>query len=76
MAAHIPSPSMGHLIPMAEFAKRLVRNHNFTVTLIIPTNSPPSKAYGACLGLGAYNKKRDVNDQRRIGPEEYCFYIY
>ncbi|KAF9602082.1 hypothetical protein IFM89_024849 [Coptis chinensis] len=31
-----PSPGMGHLIPLAEFAKRLVLLHDFTVTLVIP----------------------------------------
>ncbi|XP_043694746.1 hydroquinone glucosyltransferase-like [Telopea speciosissima] len=46
-AAHIvilPSPGMGHLIPLAEFAKRLVLYHNFSVTFIIPCDGPLSKA--------------------------------
>ncbi|MCL7028870.1 hypothetical protein MKW94_004705 [Papaver nudicaule] len=36
------SPGMGHIIPVAEFAKRLVRDHGFSATLLIPTqiNSP------------------------------------
>ncbi|KAI3992265.1 hypothetical protein MKX01_029986 [Papaver californicum] len=33
----IPSPGMGHLIPVTEFAKRLVLDHGFSATLIIPT---------------------------------------
>ncbi|KAI3840387.1 hypothetical protein MKX03_037799 [Papaver bracteatum] len=38
----IPSPGMGHLIPVTEFAKRLVLDHGFSATLVIPTetNSP------------------------------------
>ncbi|KAI3840388.1 hypothetical protein MKX03_037800 [Papaver bracteatum] len=38
----MPSPGIGHLIPVAEFAKRLVLDHGFSATLIIPTeaNSP------------------------------------
>nr|AQD20582.1 UGT72B14-2 [Rhodiola sachalinensis] len=47
--ALLPSPGMGHLIPMAEFAKRLVHHHNFTVTFIIPTDGPPSAAYRQVL---------------------------
>ncbi|KAI3910015.1 hypothetical protein MKW92_004203 [Papaver armeniacum] len=38
----LPSPGMGHLIPLTEFAKGLVLNHGILVTFIIPseTNSP------------------------------------
>ncbi|XVE73738.1 hypothetical protein DITRI_Ditri11bG0142600 [Diplodiscus trichospermus] len=39
-----PTPGMGHLIPLAEFAKRLVHQHNFTVSFVIPTYEPPSEA--------------------------------
>ncbi|XP_059633884.1 hydroquinone glucosyltransferase-like [Cornus florida] len=42
--AILPSPGMGHLIPLAEFAKRLVLHHNFSVTIIVPTTGPPPKA--------------------------------
>ncbi|XWS76898.1 hypothetical protein CRYUN_Cryun01aG0217500 [Craigia yunnanensis] len=42
--AIVPSPGMGHLIPLVEFAKRLVHQHNFTVTFVIPTDESPSKA--------------------------------
>lgn len=40
--AIVPSPGMGHLIPLAELAKQLVVRHNFHVTFIIPTNSSSS----------------------------------
>ncbi|KAF6173003.1 hypothetical protein GIB67_006379 [Kingdonia uniflora] len=40
----LPSPGMGHLIPLTEFAKRLVHHHNFSVTFTIPGVGPPSKA--------------------------------
>ncbi|XP_008437917.2 hydroquinone glucosyltransferase-like [Cucumis melo] len=40
----MPSPGMGHLIPLVEFAKRLVLLHRFTVTFVIPSGGPPSKA--------------------------------
>ncbi|GLT79744.1 hypothetical protein SLA2020_512210 [Shorea laevis] len=42
--AVLPSPGMGHLIPLVEFAKRLVSLHNISLTFIIPTDGPPSKA--------------------------------
>jgi len=42
--AIIPSPGMGHLIPLVEFAKRLVLHHDFTVTFILPSLGPPPKA--------------------------------
>lgn len=32
--AVLPSPGMGHFIPFAEFSKRLVLHHSFTVTFI------------------------------------------
>ncbi|XP_021280942.1 hydroquinone glucosyltransferase [Herrania umbratica] len=47
--AILPSPGMGHLIPLVEFAKRLVHQHNFTVTFVIPTNGSPSKAQKSTL---------------------------
>ncbi|ESW19284.1 hypothetical protein PHAVU_006G111400 [Phaseolus vulgaris] len=49
MVAMMPSPGMGHLIPMIEFAKRVVRYHNLSVTFVIPTQGPPSKAQTAVL---------------------------
>lgn len=39
--AILPSPGMGHLIPMAEFAKRIVKHHPISVTIIIPTTRTP-----------------------------------
>ena len=42
--AIIPSPGLGHLIPLLEFAKRLVDHHRFTVTFIFPGESSPSSA--------------------------------
>ncbi|XP_026444311.1 hydroquinone glucosyltransferase-like [Papaver somniferum] len=50
----IPSPGMGHLIPITEFAKRLVLDHGFSATLLIPTetNSP----FEALISL-----PRDIN---------------
>ncbi|KAK4746461.1 hypothetical protein SAY87_012773 [Trapa incisa] len=33
----LPTPGMGHLIPLIELAKKLVHSHRFTVTFIIPT---------------------------------------
>ncbi|XP_043716962.1 hydroquinone glucosyltransferase-like [Telopea speciosissima] len=40
----LPSPGIGHIIPLAEFAKRLILIHKFAVTFIIPTDGNPSKA--------------------------------
>ncbi|OIW02320.1 hypothetical protein TanjilG_11214 [Lupinus angustifolius] len=45
----MPSPGMGHLIPLTELAKRLVLHHNLSVTFIIPTDAPPSKAQTTVL---------------------------
>ncbi|XP_058209543.1 hydroquinone glucosyltransferase-like [Rhododendron vialii] len=36
--AILPTQGMGHLIPLAEFAKRLLLTHNFSATFIIPTD--------------------------------------
>ncbi|PPS00893.1 hypothetical protein GOBAR_AA19794 [Gossypium barbadense] len=47
--AILPSPGMGHLIPLVEFAKRLVHQHSFTVTFVIPTDGSPSKALKSTL---------------------------
>ncbi|XP_027350575.1 hydroquinone glucosyltransferase-like [Abrus precatorius] len=49
MVAMLPSPGMGHLIPMIEFAKRVVGYHNLEVTFVIPTDGPPSKAQTTVL---------------------------
>ncbi|KAF3964992.1 hypothetical protein ACB098_01G143400 [Castanea mollissima] len=41
--AIVPTPGMGHLIPLVEFAKRLVLHHDFSVTFIITTDGSPMK---------------------------------
>ncbi|KAF5952858.1 hypothetical protein HYC85_010802 [Camellia sinensis] len=47
--ALLPSPGMGHLIPLVEFAKQLVRHHPFSATFIIPTIGPLSSAQTSVL---------------------------
>ncbi|KAK6158854.1 hypothetical protein DH2020_006168 [Rehmannia glutinosa] len=47
--AILPSPGMGHLIPLVEFAKRLHHHHHFSTTLIIPTDGPLSAAQNTFL---------------------------
>ncbi|WOH09536.1 hypothetical protein DCAR_0728993 [Daucus carota subsp. sativus] len=42
--AIFPTSGMGHLIPLVQFAKRLISLHNFTATFIIATDGPLSKA--------------------------------
>ncbi|KAL1360831.1 hypothetical protein HN51_006215 [Arachis hypogaea] len=49
VVAMMPSPGMGHLIPMLELAKRLSRHINLTVTIIIPSSNPPSAAQTTLL---------------------------
>jgi hydroquinone glucosyltransferase len=39
----VPTPGMGHLIPLVELAKRLVLHHHFLVTFIITTDGSPMK---------------------------------
>ncbi|KAI3498244.1 hypothetical protein L1887_34015 [Cichorium endivia] len=40
----VPSPGMGHLIPLVEFAKRLLTQHSFSATFIIPNDGPLSES--------------------------------
>ncbi|CAK9163046.1 unnamed protein product [Ilex paraguariensis] len=48
--AILPTPGIGHLIPLTEFAKRLLLHHHFRVTFIIPTTDDSSlKAHKAIL---------------------------
>ncbi|KAL5792267.1 hypothetical protein ACOSP7_000861 [Xanthoceras sorbifolium] len=47
--AIMPSPGMGHLIPLVELAKQLVLRHDFSVTFIVPTIGPPPKELMAVL---------------------------
>lgn len=35
----VPTPGMGHLIPLTEFATRLALHHNFSLTFIVPTDA-------------------------------------
>ncbi|KAL6569602.1 hypothetical protein OROMI_014116 [Orobanche minor] len=42
--AILPTPGMGHLIPLVEFAKKLHHDHHISTTLIIPTDGPISAA--------------------------------
>ncbi|KAH9626682.1 hypothetical protein KSS87_021583 [Heliosperma pusillum] len=46
----VPSPGMGHLIPLTEFAKLLHSNHTFSISLLLPTTtSAPTSAQSAYL---------------------------
>ncbi|KAI3982483.1 hypothetical protein MKX01_006614 [Papaver californicum] len=46
----VPTPGMGHLIPLTELAKRLVRDHNFSVSFLIPSDDgSPSIAIKSVL---------------------------
>ncbi|XP_042480214.1 hydroquinone glucosyltransferase-like [Macadamia integrifolia] len=56
----LPNPWIGHIIPLAELAKRLIL-HNFTVTFTIPTYGNPSKA------------QQDILDAL---PKPFINYIY
>ncbi|KAL2319944.1 hypothetical protein Fmac_028913 [Flemingia macrophylla] len=48
--AMVPCPGLSHLIPVVEFAKRLVLEHpNFQVTLLIPTLGPATPSTKAIL---------------------------
>nr|GMD09754.1 hydroquinone glucosyltransferase-like [Ipomoea batatas] len=50
--AFVSTPGMGHIIPLVEFAKRLITQHRFTATLILPAfqdDGPVSTAQIAFL---------------------------
>ncbi|CAL5331324.1 unnamed protein product [Camellia sinensis] len=47
--AFLPSPGMGHLIPLIELAKQLVHHHHFSATILIPSAAPPTKAQKTVL---------------------------
>ncbi|GFP91930.1 hydroquinone glucosyltransferase [Phtheirospermum japonicum] len=47
--AILPTPGMGHLIPLVEFAKNLHHHHRISATLIVPTDGPLSAAQTAFL---------------------------
>ncbi|MED6217401.1 hypothetical protein PIB30_017248 [Stylosanthes scabra] len=38
----MPSPGKGHVIPLIELYKKLTKNHDLGVTIIIPSNDPPT----------------------------------
>ncbi|KAJ0514680.1 putative hydroquinone glucosyltransferase [Helianthus annuus] len=42
--AIIPIPGMGHLIPLIEFSKKLLAQHNLSATFIIPNEGPLSNS--------------------------------
>lgn len=43
------SPGMGHLIPIVEFAKRILSHHNISSTIIVPTDGPISSSQNIFL---------------------------
>ncbi|OVA00842.1 UDP-glucuronosyl/UDP-glucosyltransferase [Macleaya cordata] len=45
----LPTPGIGHLIPLSELAKQLVLQHNFSITFIIPSDGSPSTAMKSIL---------------------------
>lgn len=47
--AIFPTPGMGHLIPLIEFAKRLVHHHNLNVSFVIPSDGSATKAQRSVL---------------------------
>ncbi|XP_058096084.1 hydroquinone glucosyltransferase-like [Magnolia sinica] len=47
--AILPSPGMGHLIPLCEFAKRIVLHHDCSATVIALAADSSSKAQNAVL---------------------------
>ncbi|KAG2331160.1 hypothetical protein Bca52824_002340 [Brassica carinata] len=47
--AILPSPGMGHLIPLVQFAKQLVHRHAFSVTFLVIGEGPPSKSQRTVL---------------------------
>ncbi|TQE08416.1 hypothetical protein C1H46_005891 [Malus baccata] len=47
--ALVPSPGLGHLIPLVELANRLIVHHNFTVTFVIPNDGSCTKPHRKVL---------------------------
>ncbi|XAR62987.1 Hydroquinone glucosyltransferase [Bertholletia excelsa] len=45
----VPTPGMGHLIPLAEFARPLVHRHGFAATFVVPTDAPLPQAQKSFL---------------------------
>ncbi|WCJ35286.1 UDP-Glycosyltransferase superfamily protein [Euphorbia peplus] len=48
--AVLPTPGMGHIIPLLEFAKKLVTYHGFRVSFLTITTNEPSAAREQLLG--------------------------
>ncbi|KAJ6723062.1 GLYCOSYLTRANSFERASE [Salix koriyanagi] len=48
--AIFPSPGMGHLIPLAELAKKLALGYDLSSTFIVPSIGPPPEAQTKVLG--------------------------
>ncbi|KAK8326277.1 hypothetical protein V6Z11_A11G105100 [Gossypium hirsutum] len=49
----LPTPGMGHLIPLIGFAKDLVQSHDLAITLIVLTIGPPTNAQKDLLHCAA-----------------------
>ncbi|XP_073288726.1 hydroquinone glucosyltransferase-like [Primulina huaijiensis] len=47
--AILPTPGMGHLIPLLEFSKTLFRHHGILSTFFVPTDGPLSEAQKSFL---------------------------
>ncbi|XP_008233421.1 PREDICTED: hydroquinone glucosyltransferase-like [Prunus mume] len=58
----IPSPGMGHLIPLVELAKLFVHHHNFTITFIIPT-------------IGSHPPKPQISILQTLPPQSTAYFF-
>lgn len=47
----VPTPGMGHLIPLVELAKRVLQISPFHICFVIPTEGPPTKAQKSALAV-------------------------
>ncbi|KAL8061785.1 hypothetical protein ABFX02_02G106700 [Erythranthe guttata] len=59
--AILPTPGIGHLIPLVEFAKKLHHRHFISTTFIIPTDGPLSAAQTTLLSAVDYLVLPPVN---------------
>lgn len=46
-----PTPGMGHLIPLVELAKRILKITQFKLSFVVPTNGPPTRAQKSVLAV-------------------------
>ncbi|KAL9234532.1 hypothetical protein vseg_009393 [Gypsophila vaccaria] len=46
----IPTPGMGHLIPLVELAKRILNTQPFTISFLVPCEGLPTQAQKSVLG--------------------------